>query len=85
MAFYEEVMPQYPAAGSRCSSRHGKGRITKVDIFREEISILLDDAGEIKMSLGELKRAKSRGNFTILEPPSNRNASRNRGLEELEG
>ncbi|MEE9554373.1 MAG: regulatory iron-sulfur-containing complex subunit RicT [candidate division Zixibacteria bacterium] len=85
MDFYEEVMPEYPAKGSRCATRHGKGRITKVDIFREEISILLDDAGEIKMSIGEVKRAIGRGKFTIQDSPSDRRAERTRGMEELEG
>jgi len=85
MNFYEEVMPQYPMAGSRCVTRHGKGRITKVDIFKEEISILLDDAGEVKMSLGEIKRAKSRGKFTVLDAPSFRDNDRNNALDELEG
>ena len=64
--YYEEVMPLYPPAGARCKTRHGTGRIIKSDIFREEIRILLDEAGEIKMSLDELKRAKSRGTFKVL-------------------
>ena len=85
MDFYEEVMPQYPSVGSRCTTRHGRGRISKVDIFREEISILLEDAGEIKMSIGELKRAKSRGKFIIHDAPSARTNERVRGMEELEG
>jgi len=85
MEFYDEVMPQYPQAGSRCVTRHGRGRITKVDIFREQISILLEEAGEIKMSLGELKRAKSRGKFTILDGPSSRESEKVEDLNELEG
>jgi len=85
MNFYDEVMPEYPTAGSRCITRHGKGKITKVDIFREEISILLDEAGEIKMSLGELKRARSRNKFTILDGPVSRDSERVSGLDELEG
>jgi len=85
MNFYEEVMPQYPAAGSRCQTGHDKGRVTKVDIFREEIFILLDEAGEIRMSLGELKRAKSRGTFSVLGGPVAREAERANGLDELEG
>jgi len=85
MNFYEEVMPQYPTPGSRCLTGQGKGRITKIDIFNEEISILLDDAGEIKMSLGELKRARSRGKFSVLDGPSLREMEKVNGLDELEG
>jgi len=85
MNFYDEVMPEYPSAGSRCITRHGRGKITKVDIFREEISILLDEAGEIKMSLGELKRARSRNKFTVLDGPSARDSERVSGLDDLEG
>ncbi len=78
-------MPQYPAVGSRCTTRHGTGRISRVDIFREEISILLEDAGEIKMSIGEMKRAKSRGKFVIHDSPAARETERAGGLEDLEG
>ena len=66
MNYYEEVTPQYPRVGARCSPRHGTGRIIRTDIFREEIRILLDEAGEIRMSLAELNRARNRGNFRII-------------------
>ncbi len=67
MAFYNDAMPQYPPVGARCVTRHGAGIITKVDIFKEEISILHDEAGEIKMNLGELKQARNRGSFKLLD------------------
>ena len=76
MNYYEEVTPQYPRVGARCSTRHGTGRIIRADIFREEIRILLDEAGEIRMSLAELNRARNRGSFRILSD------DRARGEEE---
>jgi len=85
MNFYEDIMPQYPMPGSRCLTVQGKGRVTKVDIFKEEISVLLEDAGEIKISLGEFKRAKSRGKFSILDGPSAREMEKVSDLDELEG
>lgn len=85
MEFYEDVMPQYPSVGSRCSTNMGQGRVSKVDIFREEIVILLDEAGEVKMSLGELKKAKNRGKFAVLTGPSSPGTERYNGLDELEG
>lgn len=85
MGFYNEVMPQYPPVGVRCVTRHGSGIITDVDIFKEEISILLDDAGEIKMNIGELKQAENRGNFKLLDSYSRRTGQTDNGLNELEG
>lgn len=66
MDYYDEVTPQYPRVGAKCVTRHGTGRIIRSDIFREEIRILLDEAGEIRMSLAELNRAKNRGSFKIV-------------------
>lgn len=66
MDYYEEVSPQYPRVGARCVTRHGNGRVIRSDIFNEEIRILLDEAGEVRMSLAELKRARNRGNFKII-------------------
>jgi cell fate regulator YaaT (PSP1 superfamily) len=66
MDYYEEVSPQYPRVGARCVTRQGTGRIIRSDIFREEIRILLDEAGEIRMSLAELNRARNRGSFKII-------------------
>jgi cell fate regulator YaaT (PSP1 superfamily) len=85
MEFYEKVTPQYPAVGSRVATRHGGGRISKVDIFREQISILLEEAGEIKMSLGELKRARSRGKFNVLGGPAKGEPEKVNELDDLEG
>jgi cell fate regulator YaaT (PSP1 superfamily) len=66
MDYYDEVSPQYPRVGAKCVTRHGIGRIIRSDIFREEIRILLDEAGEIRMSLAEMNRAKNRGSFKII-------------------
>jgi cell fate regulator YaaT (PSP1 superfamily) len=85
MEFYEKVTPQYPPVGARCATRHGNGVVTKVDIFKEEIGILLDEAGEIKMSLGELKRARGRGNFKLLDDRAGRTPESDNELRELEG
>ncbi len=82
MEFYDEVTPLYPSVGARCTTRHGKGVITKSDIFKEEIRILLDEAGEIVMTLGELKRARSRGTFSVTDSRSSR--SNNVGSKELD-
>ncbi len=85
MNFYNNAMPEYPPVGVRCSTTHGVGIITKIDIFKEEINILLDDAGEIKMNLGELKRARNRGNFKLLDGYARRTEQTDRKLNELEG
>lgn len=85
MEFYNEVMPLYPPAGARCRTKDGTGIITKVNIFKEEISILLDDAGEIKMSIGELKRARNRGHFKLLDGYQEKASDTTGGLHELEG
>jgi cell fate regulator YaaT (PSP1 superfamily) len=85
MDFYEDVIPLYPPVGARCATRHGNGVITKVDIFNEQISILLDEAGEIKMNLGELKRARSRGNFKLLDDRGKEAFESDNEMKELEG
>lgn len=85
MDFYNDVIPQYPPVRARCLTKYGAGIIKKVDIFNEEISILLDDAGEIKMSLGELKRAKTRGNFKLLDGYERRTAGTGNEMNELKG
>jgi len=88
MDYYEEVTPQYPRVGSRCVTRHGTGRIIRSDIFNEEIRILLDEAGEIRMNLAELKRARNRGTFKLIgEKPAEAEEAEEdaAGLDALEG
>ena len=86
MGFYDDVIPQYPRVGARCMTNRGTGRIIRSDIFNEEIRILLDEAGELKMSLAELKRAKNRGNFKIIgEEPPETGEEDSSELEKLEG
>jgi hypothetical protein len=67
-------------------TKHGTGRIIRSDIFNEEIRILLDEAGELKMSLAELKRAKNRGSFKIIsEEPVEAEEEDSSELKGLEG
>jgi len=84
--YYEEVVPLYPPVGVRCKTKHGVGRVIKSDIFREEIRILLDEAGEVIMSLAELKRAKSRGDFKIIRDSHRHNKLEDTSeLDKLQG
>ena len=86
MNFYEEVTPLYPPLGARCSTKKGTGKIIKVDIFNEKIHILLDDAGELIMNIAELKKAKTRGQFQVLETPGMRSSStEDEELKNLQG
>ncbi len=85
MNFYEEVAPLYPPAGARCSTKRGDGKIIKVDIFNEQISILLNEGGEFKMSLAELKRAISRDHFKVLDAPGRQSDVNNKELDDLQG
>ncbi|UCE67498.1 MAG: stage 0 sporulation protein [Candidatus Zixiibacteriota bacterium] len=86
IGFYDEVTPQYPRVGARCMTNRGPGRIIRSDIFNEEIRILLDEAGELKMSLVELRRARNRGNFRIIsEEPVETGEEDSSELEKLEG
>jgi cell fate regulator YaaT (PSP1 superfamily) len=86
MNFYEEVAPLYPPLGARCSTKNGTGKIIKVDIFNEKIHILLDEDGELIMNLAELKKAKTRGQFQVLETPGLRSSSaEDEELKNLQG
>lgn len=86
MDYYDEVIPQYPRVGARCMTKQGTGRIIRSDIFKEEIRILLDEAGELRMSLAELKKAKNKGNFRIIsEQPVETEEEDSSELEGLEG
>jgi cell fate regulator YaaT (PSP1 superfamily) len=85
MEFYEGVSPLYPPLGARCETGKGKGKIIKVDIFKEKIHILLDENGELIMSLAELKKAKARGQFKVLEAPGRDQAQEDEELKKLQG
>lgn len=85
MNFYEEVSPQYPPLGARCATKNGQGQIRKVDIFKEQISVILEDGSELIMSLAELKRARNRGQFKVLESPAQQADYGDRELDELQG
>jgi cell fate regulator YaaT (PSP1 superfamily) len=85
MEFYEEASPLYPALGSRCTTKKGVGRVIKVDIFNEQIHVLLDESGELKMSLAELKKARARGEFKVLEAPGRAAAVEDEELRKLQG
>jgi len=86
IGFYDEVTPQYPRVGARCMTHQGSGRIIRSDIFKEEIRILLDEAGELKMNLAELRRARNRGHFKIIsEEPAETGEEDSSELEKLEG
>jgi cell fate regulator YaaT (PSP1 superfamily) len=85
MEFYEEVSPLYPPLGARCQTKRGTGRVIKVDIFKEKIHVLLDEEGELIMSLAELKKARARGQFSILEAPGRDQHSEDEELKKLQG
>jgi len=85
MEFYEEVSPLYPPLGARCQTKRGTGKVIKVDIFKEKIHILLDEEGELIMSLAELKKAKTRGQFTVLDAPRSRDQGEDEELKKLQG
>jgi cell fate regulator YaaT (PSP1 superfamily) len=85
MEFYEEVTPLYPAPGTRCQTKKGVGKVIKVDIFNEKIHILLDENGELIMSLAELKKAKTRGQFQVIEQPGRVQTAEDEELKNLQG
>jgi cell fate regulator YaaT (PSP1 superfamily) len=85
MEFYEEVSPLYPQPGTRCQTKQGPGRVIKTDIFKEKIHILLDEEGELIMSLAELKKARARGQFSIVDAPRRDQASEDEELRKLQG
>jgi cell fate regulator YaaT (PSP1 superfamily) len=86
MEFYEEVSPLYPPLGVRCTTKKGTGKIIKVDIFKEKIHILLDESGELIMSLAELKKAKTRGQFVVHDEPGRNHSSQDdEELRKLQG
>jgi cell fate regulator YaaT (PSP1 superfamily) len=85
MEFYEEVSPLYPPPGARCNTKRGTGKIIKVDIFKEKIHILLDENGEMVMNLAELKKARARGQFKVLEAPGRPQAPEDEELKKLQG
>ncbi len=85
MEFYEEVAPLYPPLGARCQTKRGTGKVIKVDIFNEEIHILLDEEGELVMSLAELKKARARGQFTVFDSPRGRDQGEDEELKKLQG
>jgi cell fate regulator YaaT (PSP1 superfamily) len=85
MEFYEEVTPLYPFIGARCQTKKGIGKVLKVDIFNEKIHILLDEDGELIMSLAELKKAKTRGQFQVLEQPGRIQQTEDDELKNLQG
>jgi len=85
MEFYEEVSPLYPPLGARCQTKKGAGKIIKVDIFKEKIHILLDENGELIMSLAELKKARARGQFQVQDEPRKAQAAEDEELRNLQG
>jgi cell fate regulator YaaT (PSP1 superfamily) len=85
MEFYEEVTPLYPSIGARCQTKRGTGKVIKVDIFKEKIHILLDEEGELIMSLAELKKARARGQFTVFDSPRGRDQGDDEELKKLQG
>jgi cell fate regulator YaaT (PSP1 superfamily) len=85
MEFYEEVFPLYPPLGARCNTKRGIGKIIKVDIFNERIHILLDDDGELIMNLAEVRKAKGRGQFQVLDTPGRSQAPDDEELKKLQG
>lgn len=85
MDFYEEVAPMYPPVGARCSTKKGMGKIIKVDIFNEKIHILLEENGELIMSLAELKKARTRNQFQVLDAPGRASMNDDEELRNLQG
>jgi cell fate regulator YaaT (PSP1 superfamily) len=85
MEFYEEVAPLYPPIGARCQTKKGTGKIIKVDIFNEKIHILLDEDGELIMSLAELKKARARGQFQVQDEPRRSHTAEDEELRNLQG
>jgi cell fate regulator YaaT (PSP1 superfamily) len=84
MEFYEDVAPLYPPLGARCDTKKGTGKIIKVDIFNEKIHILLDENGELIMNLAELKKARARGQFKVLDAPGRAQTPDDEELKKLQ-
>jgi cell fate regulator YaaT (PSP1 superfamily) len=85
MEFYEETSPLYPPLGARCKTIQGTGKVIKVDIFKEKVHILLEENGEVIMSLAELKKARVRGQFVVLEEPGRAVSAEDEELRKLQG
>ncbi len=85
MEFYEEVTPLYPPPGARCMTKKGPGKIIKVDIFKEKIHILLDEDGELIMNIAELKKARTRGEFKVIDSPGRSQTADDEELRKLQG
>jgi len=85
MEFYEETSPLYPPLGARCKTLQGIGKVIKVDMFKEKIHILLEENGEVIMSLAELKKARVRGQFVVLEEPGRAVSTEDEELRKLQG
>jgi len=67
--YYESVVPDYPPVGGQCIFQGLHGTIEKCDIFKQKITIRLEDEGHKVISLDEFKRAVKRGQFKLTEPP----------------
>lgn len=85
MEFYEETSPLYPPLGARCKTIQGIGKVIKVDIFKEKVHILLEESGEVIMGLAEMKKARARGQFVILEEPGRAVSAEDEELRKLQG
>lgn len=79
--FYEQVTPDYPPVGGEGLFHGLKCIIEKCDIFREKITLRLEDEGLKIISLDEFKRAVKRGQFRLLGKPKPESAADNDNQE----
>ncbi|NLI15928.1 MAG: hypothetical protein GX409_06565 [candidate division Zixibacteria bacterium] len=67
--YYESVVPDYPPLGCQCLFQNMAGLVEKCDIFKQKITLRLENEGQRIISLDEFKRAVKRGQFRITERP----------------
>ncbi len=58
--FYENELKKYPKIGSKLETEKGKGVITKIDIFSQELTIKYEDNSEEVIASDKIKQPEKR-------------------------
>ncbi|MCD6521114.1 MAG: stage 0 sporulation family protein [Anaerolineae bacterium] len=58
--FYQEVKSKFPKVGKMVNTPYGPGKVIKVSVFKETVSILLEDGSTLELTAEELEELAKR-------------------------
>jgi cell fate regulator YaaT (PSP1 superfamily) len=55
--YYEKIQKNFPKVGKRVVTKRGEGKVVRLNVLKETITVFLDSGEEVEVDAGDIKRA----------------------------